>query len=283
MIKEGSINAGEGHHLLPIHLPHLDLLMQQEVKRNKIHVALADGVCVRNVLGVERKSFREGGKNITFLTYDGAYGQTDKLLSFIQQFDAAFGGEDFMESSKLRHVAMYLQKFARKWWASLKTKGIQPRSWKSCRTKMMKQFLTSNVRDDVLTAWRGLKLEKGKTIQKYVDKFWDLHLKAIVFENIEFPEQRQQYCAGLPDDVRSYIMDQKPKSISEVIHHSIVAMKIFSAGKASHFNYDKSKKVSQKEHARKDQKGNGKKKEKGAYKGSNHLSPEELEKYRKEN
>ena len=148
---------------------------------------------------------------------------------------------------------------------------------------MMKQFLTSNVRDDVLTAWRGLKLEKGKTIQKYVDKFWDLHLKATVFKNIEFPEQRQQYCAGLPDDVRSYIMDQKPKSISEVIHRSMVAMKIFSAGKASHFNSDKSKKVSQKEHARKDQKGNGKKKEKGAYKGSNRLSPEELEKYRKEN
>ena len=79
----------------------------------------------------------------------------------------------------------------------------------------MGQFLTSNVRDDVLIAWRGL---KGETIQKYVDKFWDLHLKASIFENIEFPEQRQQYCAGLPNDVHSYIMDQKPKTISEVIH-----------------------------------------------------------------
>ena len=117
---------------------------------------------------------------------------------------------------------MYLQKSARKWWASLKTKGIQPRTWRTCRLEMMKHFLTSNVRDDVLTAWRGLKMEKGETIQKYVDKFWDLHLKASVFEDIEFPEQRQQYCAGLPEDVRSYIMDQKPKFISEVIHHSMV-------------------------------------------------------------
>ena len=52
------------------------------------------------------QKLKEGGKNITFLTYDGAYGQTDKVLSFIQQFDAAFGGEDFTESSKLRHVSM---------------------------------------------------------------------------------------------------------------------------------------------------------------------------------
>ena len=149
---------------------------------------------------------------------------------------------------------------------------------------MMKQFLTGNVRDDVLTAWRGLQLKKGDTIQKYVDRFWDLHLKATIFENIEFPKQRQQYCTGLPDDVRSYIMDQKLNTILEVIHRSFVAMKIFSTGKASHFPNDKSEKVSQKEQARKDQKGNGdgKKKEKGAYQGSNRLSTEELEKYRKD-
>ena len=59
------------------------------------------------------KKFKEGGKNITFLTYDGTFGATDKVLAFIQQFDAAFGDEDFTESSKLRHVAMHFQKFAR--------------------------------------------------------------------------------------------------------------------------------------------------------------------------
>ncbi|MCO5597114.1 hypothetical protein L7F22_051189 [Adiantum nelumboides] len=40
------------------------------------------------------QKFKEGGKSITFQTYDGSYGATDKVLSFIQQFDAAFGGED---------------------------------------------------------------------------------------------------------------------------------------------------------------------------------------------
>ena len=53
------------------------------------------------------ETFKEGGKNITFLSYDGSYGQTDKVLAFVQQFDAAFGGEHFTERSKLCHVAMH--------------------------------------------------------------------------------------------------------------------------------------------------------------------------------
>ena len=47
----------------------------------------------------------------------------------------------------------------------------------------MKQFLIDEAKDDILMAWRGLKLEKGETIQKYTDKFWDLHLKAMVNVN----------------------------------------------------------------------------------------------------
>ncbi|MCO5590907.1 hypothetical protein L7F22_044882 [Adiantum nelumboides] len=59
------------------------------------------------------KKFKEGGKNISFLTYDGIFGATDKVLAFIQQFDAAFGDEGFTESSKLRHIALHFQKCAR--------------------------------------------------------------------------------------------------------------------------------------------------------------------------
>ena len=78
------------------------------------------------------ETFKEGGKNITFLSYDGSYGQTDKVLAFVQQFDAAFGGEHFTKRSKLHHVAMHFQKSARQWWASLKTQGIDPHTWKEC-------------------------------------------------------------------------------------------------------------------------------------------------------
>ena len=56
------------------------------------------------------EKFKERGKNITFLSYDGTYGAMDYILGFIQQFDSAFGGEYFEERSKLRHVAMYLPK-----------------------------------------------------------------------------------------------------------------------------------------------------------------------------
>ena len=58
------------------------------------------------------KNFKEEAENITFLSYDGSYGQTDKVLAFVQQFDAAFGGEHFTKRSKLRHVAMHFQKSA---------------------------------------------------------------------------------------------------------------------------------------------------------------------------
>ena len=124
------------------------------------------------------KKFKEGGKNITFLTYDGTFGATDKVLAFIQQFDAAFGDEDFTESSKLRHVAMHFQKSARQWWASLRANGEAPKTWKVLRVAIMKQFLSSDAEDKALTEWRSLKLSPYESINKYKDKFWDLHLKA---------------------------------------------------------------------------------------------------------
>ena len=60
----------------------------------------------------------------------------------------------------------------------------------SLSLSLMRQFLTDDAKDDVLTAWRGLKLEKGESMQKYVDKFWDRHLKATVFKRIDFSEQK---------------------------------------------------------------------------------------------
>ena len=47
------------------------------------------------------RKFKEGAKSISFSTYNGAFGALDKVLAFIQQFDAAFGDENFFESSKL--------------------------------------------------------------------------------------------------------------------------------------------------------------------------------------
>ena len=62
------------------------------------------------------RKFKEEGKSITFLTYDGKFGDLDKVLAFIQQFDAAFGVENFSESSNLRNASMHFTKAARQWW-----------------------------------------------------------------------------------------------------------------------------------------------------------------------
>ncbi|MCO5609604.1 hypothetical protein L7F22_063834 [Adiantum nelumboides] len=236
------------------------------------------------------KKFKEGGKSISFLTYDGTFGATDKVLAFIQQFDAAFGDEGFTESSKLRHVAMHFQKSARQWWASLRANGEAPRTWKNLRVSIMKQFLSSDAKDKVLTEWRSLKLTPYESIQKYVDKFWNLHLKATVYRKIDFEEQKQQFCAGLPEDMNEYVNSQRPKTISAVIHHTMVAAKInFQQGAKRNL---KPMEIKEKhEHKGKNQppnssKGNSsnnKAKEKGVYKGKNRLTPEELERYRKDN
>ncbi|MCO5587829.1 hypothetical protein L7F22_041781 [Adiantum nelumboides] len=90
----------------------------------------------------------------------------------------------------------------------------------------MKQLLASDAKDKVLIEWRSLKLSPYESIHKYVDKFWDLHLKATVYKKIDFEEQKQQFCAGLLEDMNEYVNSQRPRSISAVIHQTMVAARI---------------------------------------------------------
>ena len=69
-------------------------------------------------------------------------------------------------------------------------------------------------------------MNKNKPIQKYVEHFWDVNLKAMVYKRINFDEQKQQYCAGLMDEIREYVQVQRPKTIAALIHHTRVAAKI---------------------------------------------------------
>ncbi|MCO5589328.1 hypothetical protein L7F22_043294 [Adiantum nelumboides] len=210
------------------------------------------------------KKFKEGGKNFSLLTYDGTFGAIDKVLAFIQQFNAAFGDEGFTESSKLQHVAKHFQKSTRKWWTSLRANREGPKTWKALRASIMKQFLASD------------------------GKFCNLHLKAIVYKKIDFEEQKQQFCAGLPKDMNEYVNSQRPKSISTVIHHTMVASRInFQQGakrnlkpiEAKDKQEYKGKNSSQ--NSSKGNSNNNKAKEKGVFKGKNKLTHEELEHYPK--
>ncbi|MCO5599371.1 hypothetical protein L7F22_053473 [Adiantum nelumboides] len=236
------------------------------------------------------KKFKDGGKSISFLTYDGTFGATDKVLAFIQQFNAAFGDEGFTESSKLRHLAIHFQKSARQWWASLWANGEAPQTWKNLKASIMKQFLSSDAKDKVLTEWQSLKLTPYESILKYIDKFWDLYLKATVYKKIDFEEQKQQFCAGLPEDMNKYVTSQRPKTISVVIHHTMVAARInFQQGAKRNLKPMETKEKhehkgkNQRQNSSKGKSSNNKVKEKGDYKGKNRLTPKELECYRKDN
>ncbi|MCO5597562.1 hypothetical protein L7F22_051640 [Adiantum nelumboides] len=154
----------------------------------------------------------------------------------------------------------------------------------------MKQFLSSDAKDKVLTEWRSLKLTPYESIHKYVDKFWYLHLKATVYKKIDFEEQKQQFCAGIPEDMNEYVNSQRPKTILAVIHHTMVAARInFQQGakrnlkpmeiKEKHEHKGKN----QPQNSSKGNSSNNKANEKGVYKGKNRLTPEELEHYRKDN
>ena len=91
----------------------------------------------------------------------------------------------------------------------------------------MKNFLASNAKDKVLTAWRSLRMLPNESVHKYIDRFWDLQLKATVFTRIHFFEQKQQFCARLTEEMSEYVNSQKPKSIAAMIHNATVASQIY--------------------------------------------------------
>ena len=80
-----------------------------------------------------------------------------------------------------------------------------------------------------------------------------------------------------------YVQALQPRTISEVIHHTTVAYKIFrpkTVAKDGKANVSSNVKPNGNPNAKNNAKKRG---SNGVYRGSNKLSTEELEKYRKEN
>ena len=125
---------------------------------------------------------------------------------------------------------MHFQNSTRQWWSSLCAQGIAPKTWKALCVAIMKNFLASNAKDKVLTAWQSLRMLPNESVHKYIDRFWDLQLKATVFTRIHFSEQKQQFCAGLTKEMSEYVNSQKPKSIAAAIHNAILASQIYFQG-----------------------------------------------------
>ena len=150
----------------------------------------------------------------------------------------------------------------------------------------MKSFLTSNAKEKVLTAWQSLKMLPNESIHKYFRRFWDLHLKASFFKHIFFSKKKQQFCAGLLEEMEDYMNSQRPRSILLVIHHSIVAYLIyFQGGKkpSKRKQVDESKQKGTKSPNASKTQDVKKEKPKGmGFRGRSKLSLEEMEQYLKE-
>ena len=87
--------------------------------------------------------------------------------------------------------------------------------------------------------------------------------------------------------MKSYINMQKPKTIFKVIHHAMVATKIFASSKGMPKQGDHQEKAHEKDSTKwdartfgnKDSRPNdGKNKDKNGYKGQNPLTPKVMEK-----
>lgn len=90
---------------------------------------------------------------------------------------------------EIHHMFMYLQNSRCQWLATMQSQRIEPKTWKACIRDTMSQLLIDEANDDVPLTCLGLKLEKGDTIQMYVDIFWDSHIKATIFKRIMFSEK----------------------------------------------------------------------------------------------
>ena len=57
--------------------------------------------------GSKPREFKKSSKFVMFITFNGHFAQPEKAMQFIRKF-AAFGSENFYESSKLRIISLHL-------------------------------------------------------------------------------------------------------------------------------------------------------------------------------
>ena len=101
---------------------------------------------------------------------------------------------------------MHLTKLAHHWWSTRRAQKEAPKTWKVCRLTIMKQFLDDDVEDNVPTTWCILKFKEGKSLQNYIEKFKEAFLKATVCKIFTFLGKKQQFCAGLLEDMHTYML-----------------------------------------------------------------------------
>ena len=139
--------------------------------------------------------------------------------------------------------------------------------------------------DKVLTAWQSLKMMPNESIDKYIEKFWDAHLKATVYQNISWwASKSNSFWLACPTKWMSMCICNSP---SLFIHHALVASQInfnddIKPSQSKATGEQKGKGV-QTQNASKAQTVKKTKNQERGYKDKARLTLEQMEQYRKEN
>ncbi|MCO5589100.1 hypothetical protein L7F22_043066 [Adiantum nelumboides] len=140
------------------------------------------------------KDYEEGGQAVKFDTFHGTHDKLKALL-FLLQFDAAFAGGNFTESSKIRKAATFL-----------KTKVdfiVEP----GCGTFNMGPVQTMNC----------------ESLEEYNAKVWDALLPVSFFKIVPLAEQIDKYCYGLPKGIKTYCTKTSVMNMAELMEKAKVA------------------------------------------------------------
>ncbi|MCO5599663.1 hypothetical protein L7F22_053768 [Adiantum nelumboides] len=88
----------------------------------------------------KQKTFKSGDKDVKFDSLNGRR-DNDKALAFIRRFEVAFAEGNFKETSKLRHVGMYLKGTTSSWWLTQILENRKPQDWTAFKKAFYAQFL----------------------------------------------------------------------------------------------------------------------------------------------
>ncbi|MCO5549134.1 hypothetical protein L7F22_002600 [Adiantum nelumboides] len=170
----------------------------------------------------EAYDYKEGGQAVKFDTFHGTHDKLKALL-FLQQFDAAFAGGIFTESSKIRKAATFLKTNALQWWITLLNQGVVPSTWIQFKQILALAWITSTFEVDVMTAWNQLSAINCDSLEEYNAKLWYALLPVSSFKMVPLAEQIEKYCCGLPKGIKKYCTKTSVLNMAQLIENAGVA------------------------------------------------------------
>ena len=183
------------------------------------------------------KDYKEGGAQVKFESFSGTQDKL-KALTFIQQFDAAYTGGNFTESSKVRKAATFLKGNALQWWTTMLLQGHKPATWVQFKQVFASAWLTNTFEVEVMTRWHKLDAANCENLEEYNKKYWEALLPVSSYREVSLSERIEKYCCGLPTEIRDYCTKTNVSNITQLIENATMANALMQ-GKSTGFKGSK--------------------------------------------